>query len=240
MCGLPCERSRPQHCSTEGSSVSHAPIPPEAQEATQPSPCSIPQLCWQNLNSERRKEGSRPMGCSSQAWLVPGVWGPWVWCHCSLAQVTSACSCPILPGCSQLPLLQLRVIVLSLQVFSLVSLSPPRGSSSPPSTMQPEPSFYAENLIMPVPISQPSGGCSWREIHSSPCHLRPFSTDVNAIVFHWFLFYSLLPSSHTDLFSVPMQMAGLPHVAFAHRSPPLGAPPLPFLFVQILLILKSR
>lgn len=94
MSGLPCERCWPQHCSTEGSSVSHAPIPPEAQEATQPSPCSVPQPCWQNLNSERRKERSRPVGCSSQVWLVPGAWGPWVWCHCSLAQVTSACSCP--------------------------------------------------------------------------------------------------------------------------------------------------
>lgn len=104
----------------------------------------------------------------------------------------------------------------------------------------PEPSSYAENLIMPVPISQPSGGCSWREILSSPCHSRPLLIDVNAIVFLWFLLYSLLPSSHVDSFSVPMQKAGLPHVAFAHKSPPLGALPLPFLFVQILLILKPR
>lgn len=88
------------------------------------------------------------------------------------------------------------------------------------------------------PFFQPFCACSWSETHCSPCHSRSFLVDVNAIMSHWFLLCTLLPSSCMGFFSVPMQLAVLPHVAFAHRRPLPGEPPLPSLFVQMLLILK--
>ena len=59
--------------------------------------------------------------------------------------------------------------------------------------------------------------------------------DVNAIISHWFLFSTLLPSSHMDLASIPMQVAVLSHFAFApgvrplehHLSFPCSNPPHP-------------
>lgn len=94
--------------------------------------------------------------------------------------------------------------------------------------------FLGGKLTMPVPFC----ACSWSEPHSSPCHSRPFLVEVNAIRSHWFLLCTLLPSSLMGFFSIPMQLAVLPHVAFAHRRPLPGAAPLPSLLVQMLLVLK--
>lgn len=80
--------------------------------------------------------------------------------------------------------------------------------------------------MIPVLSFRPFNGCSWSDIYSSLCHSGPFLVQCPCSHSHWLLLYTLLPSSQTGLFSVPTQMAMLSHMAFVHRRPSHGAPPL--------------
>lgn len=53
--------------------------------------------------------------------------------------------------------------------------------------------------MMPTASFQPFSGCSQSKTHPSPHHSR---SGVNAVISHWLLFSTLLPSSRVDLVSI--------------------------------------
>lgn len=102
--GLHCERCRPADPAVLRDHQSGLSPPSRGPGShSEPSPCPTPQPCWQSQNcpgggGEKQTHGLFRAGLAD-SWGA----GPWAWCHCRLVQVTSACSCPVLPGCLPLP-----------------------------------------------------------------------------------------------------------------------------------------
>ena len=158
-------------------------------------------------------------------------------CVCGLAQLTStACSRPwgqtALHSLS--PLLRPvysadRSPPVITAASSLVSLSPLPSLWVLPST------FPSATRAVFLGGKSDDASCQlpalqWLLPEQNPPFTSPFPVCVNAVISHWLLFSTLLPSSRVDLVSIPMQVAVFSHLVFAPRGLPPGAPPLLSLF----------
>lgn len=172
---------------------------------SEPPPCSLSQPCWTRM-------------------FCAGLAGPWA--------VGAVGQVPLHLGTGRLCLLRPRPasLLLTLSVpFSSCTFSALRSPHQPPSLLRVGPAVQLplcnlNNLSrMQICRGQPHllilQCLLLQAVHPPPRPSRPFGL-MPTLTFPTGSLY-ILPSSPADLFSVSMQMAVPPHVAFAPRRPPL-------------------